>query len=605
MQKIIHSKFDYSKMLPEKRREWDNMIEIARAREDKQSKKEVFEKISMDVRFLENCGVKVVGYDLKSLYRKYARGIKPRKVRQTAGVYLNENVNKMLSDIVRLATKYYFSSAKANYRLTAEMVMQEARTDENLYEIAAIPYDTLLRVIRKELQSVGGETVHQYINHRNVYHSTRAYNHGATADIGFMDFIMGDDHKFDIHTVPEFNPIRNKVENKTIYSWFWHEPKTLKVLSYIIKTTEITAEDLKISFLQALAFAGKPAKAVLVDNGVGRSAEFQHYCAKLKLPVELAKAYCPTEKATIERMFKIFKDEHDVFFNNYTGSNHAVEGRHPGLSLTPEQANYTVGQFIESMGYYLENMFETRIRQRVHLGKSTKVSIRESWEEYFNSYDVVSVDEKVMRFAYMKEDIIPYKNSTFKFKGEYYLPSDALPLCANKKKFRVAYNPNDLSRIDIYAQSRLIDVMTGQFWDEGDYVCSCDMVRTLEKTERQTLVVRNNKQRTKAVKEVVKLLIDGMILENPHLKNAINSRVQVDGKVINVRMRAEKFVEKAIKEGTPEREIKTLVEKELEQYREQEIRGVVKIKEIDLMPADLDVMSDDELERKKNQLNVI
>jgi len=615
MNKILKKDFDFSALLPTKRDEWNKMIEIARSKDDKELKKEVIQKITFDVNYLKGCGVNVVGYDVKSIYRKFNTGIKPRKVRQTKGIYLNQNVNKMLSEIVRLATKYYFAAAKANYRLTTEMILQESRSDERLYEIAAIPFDTLLRTVTNELKKIGSDTVHMYLNHRNTYHATRAYNHGATSDINFMDYIMGDDHKFDIHTVPEFNEIRNKLENKTIYSWFWHEPKTLKVLSYVIKTSEITTEDLKISFLEALAFMGRPAKAVLVDNGVGRSAEFQHFCAKLKLPVELAKAYCPTEKATIERMFKIFKDEHDVFFNNYTGSKHATEGRHPGLSLTPEQANYTVGQFVESMGYYLQNMYETRERQRSTYGKQMRMSIRQNFDEEYSRYEINAVDPKLMRFAYMKEKLVQYKNSTFKFKGEFYLPDVPLPLTANKKKFTVAYNPNNLNSIDIYATVQIVDVMTGVYYDEGDFVCTCSRVRTLATSDRQALVVKNNQHRTKAVKEVVKLFLDGMILENPHLKNAINSRVQVDGKIVNVRMKLEKFVKKAIEEGTPEAELKIKTEQELEQYRDIQIKKVTDLpatlpngcddEDDKYLPVAIDVLSDEELDKQKSQLDIL
>ena len=94
MNKILKKDFDFSALLPTKRDEWNKMIEIARSKDDKELKKEVIQKITFDVNYLKGCGVNVVGYDVKSIYRKFNTGIKPRKVRQTKGIYLNQNVNK-------------------------------------------------------------------------------------------------------------------------------------------------------------------------------------------------------------------------------------------------------------------------------------------------------------------------------------------------------------------------------------------------------------------------------------------------------------------------------------------------------------------------------
>ena len=227
------------------------------------------------------------GVSEKSLYA-IASGTRKisRKRRSDAGAYKNATVIESLPKILALAQKYFFSSANENYLLTRDMVIAHARNDEEFWEVASITPSTLYNVIRAEGISAGWSDVHIYKNHFNNWDAHRSYVTGAfTDDVNFGDFIIGDDHKNDVHQIANYIREKGKIELAKPYTWSWNEGLTQNVEALIIKPTPLNVEDLKLSLLQALANFGKPVKGILTDNGIAKSPEFVAFCKRLKIPL--------------------------------------------------------------------------------------------------------------------------------------------------------------------------------------------------------------------------------------------------------------------------------------------------------------------------------
>jgi hypothetical protein len=543
----ISTGIDLSTLLPEKKEEWNKYLKIAAF--DETRAKEITDKITEQVNFFKKNGVKVVGYDYKSLRRKIKDGI-PQGIRLgDKGVWKNPIVKRMLPDIMDAARRIFFGMANPSYELVTDLIIDEAKNNLDIIEIAAIPKWTLYRVIKTELQQISADLVHMYKNHANIMHGKLGKNHGASNDFAFGDYIVGDDNDPDVYRIPEFDEIRSQYKNMKLHCWFWQEAKSRKVLSYVIKTSEITTEDLKISFLEAIKEFGLPKLGVLIDNGIGRSAEFQHFLTVLTLKIFFAKPYCPTHKSWIERMFKIFKDEHSVFYNNYTGSNHAKEGRHKNLTLTPEAADYTVPEFCKVFEHYLNNFYLDRPRDMIVSDKT--ISIREFYNQCMETYIPIKADEKLMRYAFMRNETVKMSLVDFKFKGEYYIPKNPIAHCFAKKTLRVAYNPLNMQEVDLYSSGYFVDTLTGAIYNDGDYIVTCTLTRKLAKDDRQELVSLNNRDFKKNLARLADDHIDKFIIMNPHLRDSINSTVNANGKIINTRKKIKAEVKRMLEHGAP------------------------------------------------------
>lgn len=295
-------------------------------------------KIEGIVKYWQRHGITLKGFNAKSIYRKIQKaethkGLKleplKRKTRGDKGTIRNNNIAEILeTHILPLAANIYFQNAKSNLKLTVDLMIDYAKTDENFYEIAAMSPHTLRKVLRREFMERGMEDKHELLNHYNLWFAKkRATVTGAfTDDIEFMDYLLGDDNKRNVASAWVYNPKTRKKELKQIRSWNWVEAKTGKILSYKNTTGDLTAEDVIETLIEALQKSGLPNKGIIIDNGIGSSAAFKNFFNRLnnanafihgngyeKIKCVLGKPYHPLDKAPVERSFGWTKEEFDTF----------------------------------------------------------------------------------------------------------------------------------------------------------------------------------------------------------------------------------------------------------------------------------------------------
>lgn len=552
-------------IIREKVKEFEQLI--LKAHYDDSLTVPVVQQITTEVKHFATLGMNIIGYAGRSIYRKIKNPASlKRKVRIDAGNICNENLLKCYDDFIGLASKFYLANAKKSINYTIDLVLHFAKKNEDYFRIAAIPKPTLYRTFRNYISSHSLDEVNDYINHHNIWDQQKARVTGAfTDDIKFMDYFIGDDHKFDIHKILEFSPLRNKFEDKTLWSYFIIEAKTQKVLAYIVKTSEILSDDVIMLMMQALQFAGKPKRGILIDNGrINQSEDVKNFCRKITLDLDYSKPYQPTEKSPGERIFGYIKNEHDVFFNNFTGSDHKNEGRHSSLSMTPDKPDYTLEEFLCSLDNYINDFYQTRPRTRVIDGKKNTISIKDYFDKSWLTYEPALIEKRELRFAYMKEfpTVKEFRNE-LTFKGETYTPHDQyLGMCFNGKKYKIAYLPNDLSEIDLYATRRFINPETGEVINPDDFIITLHRTRSL--INKQESIVKQNKAHKKRIREAAESLIDVAASTSTEVLNMVNSQVTDSGKIKHTRKAIIKSVMNEIENVIPQPRVKEIIKQHAE-----------------------------------------
>lgn len=557
-----------SQIIRAKRSEFDTWIESARADREshkllglKWSEKSIIAKIHAELLRLSKLGIRICGYSDKSINRKLNYGTK-RQVREDCGKIRNETLKSSHDKFIDLAKNYYLHGAERNIRRTIDLVVEHAKNDEEYYELASIPKATLIRHFTAEVQAGIGE-IHDYLNSHNVWHNQRAKVTGAFTDhrdIKFGDYIAGDDNKQDVHKVLVYNPVNNKVEEKTLYTWFWTELVTQKVLAYIVKTSAITTEDIIVTLIMALKYFGKPGKGLLIDNGkILRSDDFKQFTEKMKIKRQYGRPYTGTDKSPQERLFGYIKTERNSFWNNFTGSNHKTEGRHTGLSLTPDKPNYTFEDFLTELDNYINGFYENRPRNRVIKGKKETISVKDYFDRMYMKYEPSLVDDRDIRNAYMRDDDKQYIfRNELNFRSDKYIPLEPLPIAFNGRKFKVACNPSNLNEIDLIASERIVDRMTGTYLDPGDYAATLYRTRVIPNSRE--IVSKLNKKHRKAVRELAELYLDRVVADNRELWDKVNSSVNRDGKIKHTRDEIVKQISKTIESTVPEKKLRDIID---------------------------------------------
>ena len=553
-------------IIKEKKREFESLI--LKAHYNDSLTVPTVQQITEEVKHFQSLGMDIIGYAERSIYRKIKNPSQlKRKVRIDAGNIQNESLLKCYDLFIGLASKFYLANAKKSINYTIDLCIHFAKKNEDYYDIAAIPKPTLYRTFRNYISSHSMDEVNDFINHHNIWDQQKARVTGAfTDDINFMDYFIGDDHKFDIYKVLEFSPLRNKFEDKTLWSYFIIEAKTQKVLSYMVKTSEILSDDVIMLMMQALQIAGKPKCGILIDNGrINQSEDVKSFARKITLDINYSKPYQPTEKSPGERIFGYIKNEHDVFFNNFTGSQHATEGKHSGLSMTPAKPDYTLEEFVSSLDNYINDFYQNRPRTRKINGKNTTISIKEYFEKSWLSWEPALVDAQELRYAYMKEfpTVKEFRNE-LTFKGETYTPHDQyLPMCFNGKKYKIAHNPNDLTQIDLYATRRFVNPESGELINPDDFVIT--LYRTRSLANKQESIIKQNKIHKKRIREVAESFIDNAAGSSAELLDMVNSQVTDNGKIKHTRKAIVKSVMNEIGSVVPEARVKEIIKHHAEQ----------------------------------------
>ena len=163
---------------------------IAKAQNSEAAKLDAIELIQKEIERWAMRGVKITGYSAKSVYRKISSGKDAfsRKVRADKHVYKNEIIKDTLENkILPLAAHIFIQQAIHNVHLVTDKIIMYAQSDEDYWEIAAIPKATLYRAIKTEFFERGLAEKHKYLNHYNLWKQQRAYTTGAfTSSIKFM-----------------------------------------------------------------------------------------------------------------------------------------------------------------------------------------------------------------------------------------------------------------------------------------------------------------------------------------------------------------------------------------------------------------------------------
>lgn len=524
--------------------------------------------IFAEVEYFKNLGFKITGYDLRSLQMKVKTGKVERSLRHdNPRNHIIKSYPMVLDKAVHL-TASYFKDSNGSVNLAIDRAIAYAKENENYFEVAALNIHTLRRHIRKIHKQSGFRTLHEFLNHYNLFNSHRAYAKGSfTNDIDFMQVYSLDDHKFDIAGVQVWNAAKGEFEQKKIYSWFVVELKTMMWLAYEIKTTPFTDEDIVKLLMKTLKTWGAPAEKIICDQGLAASNRIKEFCQKLEIILDPQAAYSPTKKAPNERIFKFFKEETDCYELNYVGSNHPVEGRHESLKLSPEATLALESEAIKRYDNYVNGFYLDRPRRREIKGteelcdNSGRVSIRNLFDHYYVNHERKEVTDIQLRYAYMEHDIVKnFKDFYITFKKEIYIPAAdtdiSLVLYDPSYRYIIAYDPNDFNRIDLYAAQDIIDRLNGELHEKGKRIGTFESIANLPADEKKRKVSIYNKQVRKKTLELARSLREQYSIDKP----LVNAAIGNSGVLLNIRKEQETAVAAIIKRGTGPDKIEVAIE---------------------------------------------
>jgi hypothetical protein len=475
-------------VIADKRKEFDSLILSAQKsiKANPENSTEIrtllVQKITQQITYYSSQGINISGYNAKSIYRKLKLESLNRKTRADRFGIKHPILQKaeVRAKIYDTAKCIYITNATSNFSLLTDLILERAKRDENLYEIAAIPRSTLYGFFKSDFEVSGYKTLHKYINHFNLFKKTLPKVTGAfTDDIGFFDYILGDDGKRDVSSVLVWDETARKWVHKQVKIWFWIEAKTMFPLGWEIKVGDFTVNDLKESLTRLFLQWGLPNNAVVVDNGIGRSADFKTFLMRAGLGTEqlqFSTAYDPTNKAPIERSFGLIKNEFDVFFNNFVGPNKEREARHFTEKLSPEETLETLNSYKSKLENFLTGFFIERIRTRRENGKTRKITIKDFFDAHWQNWNKIECDKRSLRYAFGKERDVKY-NGEITILGEKYQTFSPMPLGWYGRKFRIVYNTADMSEVDMYAIDDMVD-SEGKIRQKGTLLQTLYCVRT-------------------------------------------------------------------------------------------------------------------------------
>lgn len=520
--------------------------------------------------------IKIKGYDKRSLQIKVKTGTIERKSRNEKSPFRNKVLRESpqaFEKAMALVSQTYFQDSLHSMSLAIDRAIHHAKNNEEYYEVAAVNIHTLKRHISKAAKQSGFSTVHQYLNHYNTFRKSLAYNKGSfTDDIQFGEVFSMDDHKFDIAGCLVWNEEQSKFEQKQLYSWFVVEMKTMYPLAWSIKASPFNEEDIIRLLMRCFRQHGLPTVKLISDQGLGKSERIKDFCSKLELVFEPQEPYCPTQKAVNERLFGIIKEECDVYNENFTGSNHPVEGRHRDRTLSPAETTELVNEAVTRYENYLTGFFLDRPRTREikgveHLFDNTgRVTTRQLYDHFYKTFEPKRVSDIQLRKAYMKYDVVKtFENFYIKFKKEIYIPDlnkSDVSLVLNDKSYQytIAYNPDDMNTIDLYSNQDIIDRLTGDLIAKGQYVCTLESLANLPVEEKKRRVAMYNKHINKKIKELAVNLRAKKAIE----KNIINTTVGDTG-MNSIIKEQTKEIENVIKNSIPLEKIDDIITSEEKQ----------------------------------------
>lgn len=563
------------KLLKEKKVEWDRRLETARIHYQKDNKataesSAIIKEVNVEAKqWAVMLGIpKIKGYSSirslqvkvqKNLIQKKTRNDKFKLRRQYAGKSTGLSTDAV-QKAIDLVSIFFEKDPLKSLENAVDRALYFAEQDEEYWEVKAINVYTLRRLCKQAMRQAGFNTLVEFFNHYNIHRKKLAYVKGSFIyDIGFKDVYSLDDHKFDIAGVLVWDEVKGEFVKKHIYSWFVVDLYTMYPLAYEIKTTPFTNEDIVRLLMKTLKQHGKPNVKIICDQGLAADPPVIEFCNKAGIILEPQEAYSPTKKAPNERIFKFCKNEADIYNENFTGSNHPVEGRHRTVKLSPEETTELENEAIKRYDHYVNGYLIDRPRKLPRIGtehlqdNTHRVSIRTLYDHFMPKHEFEPVDDRVLRYAYMKSDIVKNFNHFYiTFKKEMYLPvkNSDIPLAVIDPayKVKVAYDPADLKYIDVYAMQDTLDSFTGNLIEKGKFICTLERLDSeLSHDEKASRVYSNNR---KFQKKVLELAGEFRSMAAQH-GDIINKAIKGDGSIVNVRRDQEKEIANIIKNAVP------------------------------------------------------
>ena len=502
----------------------------------------------------ENEKLKLRGYDYKSLRRKITRGIIERKPRSDRFTIKQEILKDKMDVIMSKLTSYFIKDGGAKLNYAVDRLLMEAKENEELWEIAAIKKSTIYQAVNRAIKAGGFRTAHELFNHHNLYEQKRIRAHGSfTNDIGFMDVWALDDHKMDVAGAWVRNDNTGKMELRQVTSWVLIEAHTMMPLAWKVKFGSFNNDDIVDLIAQAILKYGLPKQKIICDQGLGADNRVKQFCYKAGVTLEAQMAYQPTHKATVERFFRLVKDETDALQTNYIGGNHPVEGKHSGLALSPDATQELIEEAINRYDDYFMHMCQRRPRKRgikgieKWLDETGRISIATLFENYRRDYTPDHIDIKTLRAAYMKIDDRPRRFiNSIKYQGDWYMPLEVQSPSLNGRKYFIAWLPFERQTIDLYAAENFMDTVFGVEYSKGDYVCSLTSQSALSPDERKAKVSKINRETRKLVRSLIPA--------------GLTDEVRTDGSISSVRKSAERTLMNTLRNTLSPDKIQTVID---------------------------------------------
>lgn len=573
-----------------KKIEFDNMIKqaiIEHRFENKSNNKiwSIIHEILSQTKYFRIHGINIRGYNKRSLQRKIASGKTERKTRSDKSSIKNKFLKepKNFDKLISLVSHFYFKDAMGSISLAFDMAQYYAKSNEEYFEVCCMNKSTSIRQINNHFNASGFKEVHQFMNHYNQFRKGLIYVQGAfTHDIGFMDVYSIDDRKFDVAGSKVWNEEKQCFEQKKVYSWFVFEVKTMMWLAYDIKTKPFKDIDIVKLLMKALGKYGKPKVKIICDQGLGADGAVKNFCNAMGIVLDPQAAYSPTRKATNERPHGFMKYETDNFVEDFVGSNHEKEGRHRSLKLSPEETTAMIHETIKRYDTYMNGFFLDRPRKlprenTEHLKDgSGRISIRQLFDYYYQSYEPSVVNERELRYAYMHKALSEEFHNGLNFKGAFYMPpiENPLSIVFNRRVYQIDYNPNDLNRIDIRSTEYFINKNTGEEIQKGQYVATLESLISLDADEKKSRVAHYNK----IVKKEALLLAKAFVGKSRLGKDLPDGVVAPGGKIISTLKEQEKYVADIIQNRLPVEEITKVIETPVNQtiiYEDEEVNDYI------------------------------
>jgi hypothetical protein len=520
-------------------------------------------------------GHKICGLSGRTLYG-IAEGKRSvfHKKRKDTGTSRNPNLAAVKEKIEAMAGKLYMTLGEKNMRFVTTRLQEQARDNESLYEIAAIPQSTLYRYVRNYLGQY--DSVWDYANNHKAFQKSLMKVQGAFTDsIEFMDYIAFDDRKADVAGSWYYNEAKAKWELRKVWYWIAIEMLTMMPVGWVILPREPNSEDVINVLVQSMLKVGLPNKGYLFDNGIGNSERVQNFMIRIKqectgsghfeqdfIPVA---PYEPTHKSNIELFNRHIKKELDVWYKNYVGGSRE-EVRNSGKRLMPEECDHIVEEYISKADAYLTGDCVNRERRKVIKSKMYKTSTNDLFEKFWNKYTGWFPDEKTIRWALMDETQIKTYNGKISLNRSGvrfdYQPADYCPALEGRK-FILAILPTNLAKIDLYATEDFVDTVTGESFERGKYVTTLFSTRDLPSSERQQLVFKSNTQKKNLAKKLKEKLLETALLQFPDLIPIVNTYITINGEALDMRKQLLARMN-SINENTPLNSIAEFIRHEVE-----------------------------------------